>query len=88
MERYIKLLKWIGDMIFPDKWKGYRTIVINFIMFLIGLVSLLMNADLYDSLCNVFHVLCNVTEGQFWATLLTVYAFLNKVLRAITDTKL
>ena len=82
----IRALNWIGMVIFPKKWKGYRTLVTAALVFVIGFIQLILDSTIPEVACSNFMVMCDWESSQFYAWLLMVIGLLNAILRAITDT--
>ena len=74
-----------------NKIKGFRTIIVNALTLLIGLWEFATNGNgLFEFLCRIGETwqplafFCNITEGAFYAVMLTIVAALNNILRLVT----
>lgn len=90
---FIKLLAGPLDWLIPEKFKGWKTVVVNFIA---GLLTVLEGFDainLFEAICNTV-VWVGELFGNAWtcspegaAVVWTaIITFLNMLLRALTDT--
>ena len=86
LQALIKVLNWMGNVLFPSKWKGYRTFIVALIVFLIGLIQLILDSTIPQVACDNWGIWCNFDESEFYSWLLMLIGWLNAVLRSITTT--
>lgn len=80
-----QILEWVFKIAVPFTPKGWRTVILNAVVFLLGLSELLMNESggLLTLLCEHFNLACGDSIPEI---LVTVAGILNVLLRTITDT--
>lgn len=71
---------------FFENLRGYRTLAINAIVFILGLWAY-ADTELMGSLCENFGVLCDWSESELRASALALVATLNGILRFLTKTQ-
>lgn len=89
LDTIISVLKFVGKIFdfLPEKFKGYRTIAVNGILFLLGALEKLDIVHIFSAICdflNFIHIHCT-SDGVF-AIYAMVVAFINAALRAVTNT--
>jgi hypothetical protein len=79
------LLNYAFKILTPFVPKGWRTIILNAVMFLLGVAELILQegTGLISLLCQNYEIGC---DPQVAGVVLTVSSILNMLLRAVTDT--
>lgn len=80
-----QIVEVLMKILVPFVPKGWRTVVLNGILFVLGVIELIIQegSGLLAMLCQYLHVGC---DGDVVGLFLAVSAFLNIILRTITDT--
>lgn len=73
-------------------FKGYRTIIIAVLTFIVGLWQWITGSGLFGFLCEssdsfqALTVFCDIDSTKFYAIILTVIGIIQALLRKVTDT--
>ena len=88
MKLYNKFIIALAQRIIPSWLKGYRSVLLGILVFVVGLIQKLVDSSVLDYICSTFTASCPVVSWFVSGGAMMTLGFLIQLLRGDTDSQL